>query len=351
LHSLQKILRQAGQPTRVLPFANGTRLLVLPQGGRVLGLFAPGHAGNFFWTHPALATAAGARQLLADPRWPNPGGDRTWLAPTTELFVRDLNRLWDTYREPRDIDPGNYRCVQRHGQLHLINHGRVPLYRSRGTAAVEISKTFTAAPDPLRYERAPDARVRYAGYTTTVTLRVRANPRRTDLGLWPLLQLPPDGEMILPTFHRTAPLTIFGHVPRADLLITDRLVRYRMRSRTSAKLAVRAVATTGRMGYVRTAEDGQTELVIRNFAVNPSGEYVDTPFDDLKDRGYSVQACNVAEANLGRFNEIEHHVPAVHAPGAATTDISQVWAYHGPRTAIERIIRLLLTPANFRLAG
>jgi hypothetical protein len=59
----------------------------------------------------------------------------------------------------------------------------------------------------------------------------------------------------------------------------------------------------------------------------------------------------VAEANLGRFNEIEHHVPAVHAPGAATTDISQVWAYHGPRTAIERIMRLLLTPANFRLAG
>jgi hypothetical protein len=58
LHSLQKILRQAGQPTRVLPFANGTRLLVLPQGGRVLGLYARGQPGNFFWTHPALGTAA-----------------------------------------------------------------------------------------------------------------------------------------------------------------------------------------------------------------------------------------------------------------------------------------------------
>lgn len=346
MHSLTRVLRRVGHSPRVLPLADGTRLVILPQGGRVLGLFASGSSGNFLWTHPALEKTASARQLLADARWPNPGGDRTWVAPTVELFVSDLNRVWDTYREPAAIDPGNFRCVQLNGELCLVNRVRVRLHRSRSTAELEITKTFTDAPDPLRYDGPRDGRVRYAGYTTAVTLHIRANRRRADLALWQLLQLPPGGEMILPAFHRTVPVTIFGRVPRADLRITNGLVRYRMRSHTSAKLAFRAIATTGRVGYVHTSSDGTTELVIRNFAVNPSGEYVDTPFHDLKDRGYSVQACNVAEANLGRFNEIEHHVPAIHAPGAATTDISQVWAYRGPRAAIAGIMRLLLTPAS-----
>jgi len=347
LHSLQKVLRRAGQSTKSLHFPNGTRLLVLPQGGRVLGLYTGDQPDNFFWTHPALGTAAGARELLANPRWPNPGGDRTWLSPSTELFIGDLKRIWETYREPAAVDPGRYRCVVRNGALWLVNRARVQLFRRGGTALVEISKTYAPAPDPLRHERKLDAPVSYAGYTTALSLRVLTNPRHAHLALWPLLQLPPGGEMILPTFHRAPPLTVFGKIPRADMRVTDHLIRYRMHSRTTAKLAVRAVATPGRMGYVRTTANGQAELVIRNFPVNPSGEYVDTPFDDLADLGYAVQACNVAEPTLGDFSEIEHHVPVTSANGA--NEVSQVWAYRGSRASIQKVMHRLLTASNFRL--
>jgi hypothetical protein len=353
LRSLQNVLRQIRQPTRVLRFGDGSRLLILPRGGRVLGLFVSNEPENFFWTHPALGTAPAARQLLSDPRWPNPGGDRTWLAPTTELFIGDMKRIWATYREPATVDPGRYRCISRNGVLELVNRGRVRLFRSGGAALVEIRKSFGPAPDPLRREAARPAGIRYAGYSTRLSLRVLTNPRQVRIGLWPLLQLPPGGEMILPTFHRTQPRTIFGDVPRADLVVDDHLVRYRMHSPTTAKIAVRAVATTGRMGYLRQTARGQAELVVRNFSVNPSGDYLDTPFDDLADRAYAVQACNVAEPTLGHFSEIEHHVPVAPRDSDATVSAeeSQVWAYRGSLSAVRRVIRQLLTGSDFRLSA
>lgn len=49
---------------------------------------------------------------------------------------------------------------------------------------------------------------------------------------------------------------------------------------------------TGRIGYMYPTGD-QWALIIRNFAVNPSGEYIDVAWDDVNDSGYAVQACNL----------------------------------------------------------
>jgi hypothetical protein len=69
------------------------------------------------------------------------------------------------------------------------------------------------------------------------------------------------------------------------------------------------------------------------------------PWDETQDFGYALQACNVS-SGLGNFSELEYHVPAI---GAGTglvrcEDISQTWAFRGDRTAIERIVRQLVTP-------
>ena len=132
--------------------------------------------------------------------------------------------------------------------------------------------------------------------------------------------------MILPTHTRTVPTVIFGKVPRGDVRSEPRCIRYRMRSATTAKIAVHAIRVTGRMGYVRRNSEGGMDLIVRNFYVDPSSEYVDTPFDDESARGDAVQACNVAEKDIGSFSEIEHHSPAIGADtGLKTyTDISQV---------------------------
>jgi len=48
LKNLQKVLRGAGHRPETLAFSDGTRLLVLPHGGKLLGAFAAGSDENFY---------------------------------------------------------------------------------------------------------------------------------------------------------------------------------------------------------------------------------------------------------------------------------------------------------------
>ena len=83
--------------------------------------------------------------------------------------------------------------------------------------------------------------------------------------------------------------------------------------------------------------------MIRNFFVNPSGEYVDVPKNDPDDFGYSINAVNVDSA-LGDFCEMEYHAPAIGRELFRTQgeDISQVWAFRGPRDVIDMICKKIL---------
>ena len=339
-------LKRAGRPVRRLDFATGT-VVVLPQGGRVIGLFPKNSQASFFWTNDALGSVAGIRTLYAESRWPNPGGDRTWLAPTTELFVSDLERFWETWREPVAMDPGDYICRESGGGLHLVNRATLQLRRRGQAVELEIDKSFAPAPDPLRTFPKITEAYAYAGFTTSVTLKMLREPKksRVPIGLWQLLQLPPGGELMVATHSRAKTQVIFGDIPAGHLKREAHCVRYRMQSPTTAKMAIRGVHATGRMGYVRNNDASGWDLVVRNFFVDPSGEYVDTRFDDVNDRGDAVQACNVVEPTIGgSFSEMEHHVPAVGADTGrqSGTDVSQVWAFRGSRRVIGRISESLL---------
>ncbi len=110
-------------------------------------------------------------------------------------------------------------------------------------------------------------------------------------------------------------------------------------SRKSACARFRAPA---RAAYIYEAH-GSWHIVLRNFFVNPSGEYVDAPWTEPNDLGYGVQACNV-NGKWGIFSELEYHIPAIGVPGAParSEDFAQVWAYRGTRAHIARIAKELL---------
>jgi len=252
-HRLFEILKQAGQQPVEYGDPGGSTILILPHGGRVLGLFPPGSDENFYWTHPALESAEAASQLYAGSQWHNSGGERTWLAPEVDFFFPDFP--------------------------------------------------------------------------------------------WHLIQMPPGGELLVPTYRKTEPRIIFGPVPAAELCVGDRLFRWRMCPRGERKISLRAVGVCGRIGYCRPRGDARWDLVVRNILVNPSGQYVDAPWDDLADEGYAVQACGI-DSDLGHFNELEYHVPVVDSvgPSAACEETSQVWAYRGTAEQIQSVLHCLLTP-------
>jgi hypothetical protein len=346
---LLEVLAAAGKPAHVVTNQDGTEVVLLPYGGRVLGLFAKGSEENFYWTHPALRTVATAKAFYAGNDWHNSGGDRTWLAPEVDVFLPDYPSR-DKYFQPRELDPGNYGVSGAGATLRLVNRLTLTLSRSRKQVEFEIAKSLAPAPNPLRHERGGmPADVQYAGYTQHTSLAIVGGDRTSPVGLWNLVQMPHGGELLLPTFSRSEPRLVFGNIPAADLAVDDRLVRYRMRQAGEHKIALRAAAATGRVGYL-FQQGGRWALVIRNFIVNPSGDYVDVPWDDPSDLGYSTQACNV-NSGLGQFSELEYHIPAIggNTGRIRCDDATQVWAFRGPEQSILNITRCLVAGHRFVL--
>jgi len=346
MQTLLDTLNKIGKCPRVHQAPDGSRILILPYGGRVLGLFAPHSEENFYWTHPALESPESATEFYNAQQWHNSGGDRTWLAPEVDFFFPNYPDK-NVYRPPRELDPGNYQIIQNSQREHLVNRATCVLSRLRRPVEVEIAKSFGPAPNPLRHERALEhlANLEYAGYTQYTSLELLAGTRNGDaqVGLWNLLQMPHGGELLIATHVKTEPKVVFGALDPHDLRISDHLVRYRMRASGEQKIGIRAVAAAGRVGYRYPADGGRWALVIRNVFVNPSGTYADVPWDDPEDLGYAIQACNV-NSGLGSFGELEYHVPAI---GRGTgrlrcEDVSQVWAFRGSTEEIDLVARSLL---------
>ncbi len=347
LETLVETLGQVGKPAHVYRSPDGTAVLLLPYGGRVLGLFAPQSGENFYWTHPALQTAATAREFYASSDWHNSGGERTWLAPELDFFFPDYpNR--DRYWQPRQLDPGDYRLISDQRGRRLVNRLECVLSRTKTTVELEITKSISPALNPLRHEfQLKLSGLAYAGYSQETTLTVlacRGDPQ-VQVGLWNLIQMPHGGELLVASCGRAFPAIVFGTVDGQDFAIGDHLACYRMRARGEQKISFRAVTVTGRIGYRYQTPDGSWSLVIRNVSINPSGQYVDVPWDAPDAFGYAVQACNI-HSPLGEFSELEYHAPAI-SPGAGPdfcADVSQVWAFRGSREEINTVVRALLAP-------
>ena len=349
LQDLIATLKAVGKSTELYQTGDGTRVLILPYGGRVLGVFAPGSDENFLWTNSVLNSVESARAYYASDDWQNSGGDRTWLAPELDFFFPkfpdiDIAGYW----QPRGLDPGNYALTRTDQEVKLTNRLSIDAFRSRKRVELEITKSIAAAPNPLRYDaQARSGAVEYAGHTLLTSLKIlNAGPDAVPLvGLWSLTQMPHQGELFVPTYSKTEPRVYFGLVdtPADEVAVNDRLVRFKMRAAGEHKIGIRAAVTTGRIGYIYPTENRHA-LIVRNFSVNPSGEYADVPWTEPEDRGYSTQACSV-NSRWGMFSEMEYHVPAI---GGSTglrhvEDRSQLWAFRGSREDIIKIARALLS--------
>lgn len=341
---LSETLEAVGKPPETWDSTDGTTAMVLPYGGRILGLFAPGDDENFFWTHPSLHDAASAKEFYDGKQWHNSGGERTWLAPEVDFFFPKFPNL-ETYFQQRELDPGFYEASRKNDTLSWVNRATLTMSRTKQKVDLEIAKSLAPALNPLRHDSGEEqSDLKYAGFTLRATLQLRGAGQLPQVGLWHLTQMPHGGDMLVPTFSRSQPKIYMGTISNEDLIVQDHLIRYKMRGKGEHKLGVLATAVTGRVGYIYKAGN-ETSLVIRNFNVNPSGDYIDVPWTETDSFGFAFQACNV-NSYLGEFSEMEYHVPATRPVEgiARSEDESQLWAFRGPETIIRSVARRLLSP-------
>jgi hypothetical protein len=346
LNTITQSLAETGKACELFATSDGTRLLLLPYGARVVGLYAPESAENFFWTNPLLDRGETARLLFANDGWHNTGGDRTWVAPELDTFFRDAT--FQQYWQPRQLDMSDYTVDRAHGGIQLTRKMTLHLSRANCDRNLRLTKWFGPAANPLRCEcdlTAVLAAVQYAGYSQRVVMHSldALGGQSPGVGIWNLVQLPPGGEMIVPLYRRQDPQKCFGDIPADRVNLCDHLLRIQADFSGSHKIAMKAAALCGRTGYLYARGDAWS-LVVRNFFVNPSGHYIDVQRHDMDDFGYAFQMCRVDETDFGSFCEMEYHAPALGAPPdpARCEDVSQLWAFRGPRVAIDAIMHQLL---------
>jgi len=344
---LVDVLSSSGQSPIALQHAHGGSALILPHGGRIIGLFAHPDGENLFWVNPRLATSESAADVLASTVWVNTGGDRIWVGPEVDTHLGDLKDPWGTYLVPREIDPGNYTAISSQDSVDLSIEASLLLSRQHNTCRVRILRSLRLVPNPLRYEPSASAwldQVHYVGYEQSTTLQLLASPHAASaVDIWSILMLPASGWMIVPTLgpatvrdYMQPPVPEYvRHGPRVVLLRIDGARRY--------KIGLRATSLVGRAGYLRQSGDDRWTLVVRNFQVNPSGEYIDPPWDNVSEWGYAFQAYN-DDGGYGRFGELEYHSPGIDGASAETSrcDTSQVWAFEGNQESIYALTDLLL---------
>jgi hypothetical protein len=342
---LVESLRSAGKEPMRLTSAAGHSVLVLPYGGRILGLFSPASNVNFLWTHPALVESQTAREFYGSDRWHNSGGDRTWLAPELDFFFPALPDT-SVYVQPRPLDAGQFRVQTSEAEVLLDTEFKLRAHRPGVELSLRLEKSIRVAADPLRTRHAAElgAELEFAGYQLHTSLHLLgSHPTSAWVGIWNLLQLPGGGELLAPIYERTNPTIFFGDIPENHLQVGERMIRFRMQAPGEQKICIPAIATTGSLGYLHT-DGNQHTLVVRSFTVDPAGAYVDVWSTRPDDDGYAVQACNINTSSLGYFAEMEYHAPAIGGDSGRdhSEDISVVWAYRGPEDKIRRAARLLL---------
>ena len=319
-------------------------LLVLPVGGRVIGLFAEPQGDNFFWVNPALAEANSAKAFLAGTGWLHTGGDRTWLSPEVEFHVGDLADPWGTYAPQRAVDPGEYMTTMLGGKIGMQNRAGAKFLRHRAEAEVEIEKWVHLIANPLRAEPwfGEIAAVSYAGYELNTTLRLTDARGTPPVGLWSLAVVPPTGQMIVPVRGPTEVRDLFQPTGPERLASSQHAIHFLIDGREQHKIGVRPDALTGRGGYLRTVGPQHSTLIVRNFVVDPTGDYIDKPWDGPNEAGMAVQCYNGGD--LGAFGELEYHTPAIGGSSGLDSyrDTSQLWAFSGPTNLVRKIAGHLL---------
>ncbi|MFD2330569.1 DUF6786 family protein [Cohnella sp. GCM10020058] len=332
--ALKSMLDNAGRRSELLADGAGGAIVLLARGARVIGIFPGKDDRNLLWVHPDAANAAD---------W-NTGGDRTWISPELEYFVKSADSFEESYSVPGELDPGRYAMEMQDEDRRADFSQSVSLraYRSETDSRLTIGKTIALEPDPVRLLSASLGHYRYIGYDTTVRICDNDPERSAPAASWSIMQVPAGGAVWIPTYGQAEIFGMFGPIDASDAVANPGLVQFRIDASRRFKGSIKAHDVTGRIAYYR--EEGESaHLLVRSFYPVPSRDYRDAPRHSPDDRGHCVQVYS-DDGTLGSFGELEYHTPVIDKERGerSLTDRSQVWAYSGRADTIAAIRRLLI---------
>lgn len=158
-------------------------ILVLPEYGRVLGMWPHLKADNALWVNPDFLRSL--QVGIKDDEWTSPGGDRLWLAPAEEFLQEG--------RAAPSVDPGKYTLSADRASLLLFNQGEAFALRTEAVIRFRLSRRIRPLFEPDIDSLFGRTWLRRAGWDEELELQVEG-PCSVPMQLWSVAEAPPGSE-------------------------------------------------------------------------------------------------------------------------------------------------------------
>jgi hypothetical protein len=270
LEETVKSLTSLGIAYKVLQTGTDGAALVLPEYGRVLGLWPYWRGENAFWVNPGFfqTLQIGAKQT----EWVSPGGDRMYLCPESEFFIPDEAHPAETYAIPQALDPGSFQASFDKDSFTLENHGDLWAHRSQTRIGFKLTRRIRLYGAKELEDLWGTTYLRQVGYDEETALELKDCP--FPVALWTAVHLEAGGRAVLPLQKYWAEYGLSGFPVRL-LELKDGCASIRAGGGEAIALWLDALESRTRAAYVReNVETGRAVMVLREFQKSDPAEYV-----------------------------------------------------------------------------
>lgn len=201
-----------------------TRLLIIPNGGRILAVSLGSE--NLLWVHPK------PQQCIMSDDW-NLGGIRTWISPERDYFYKNPEEF-NQWFCPIGIDPAFYKIVSKDKTSVTL----VSDIEAKNNATGEILKgLLTKRIDLISTDE--NSKNRYAKIRIHSILQIHND--HTPVALWSILQVPindsKESKVQLPIYVANA-IPYFEPIPEEYLIYNEKNIDFILDGEKELKLGI-----------------------------------------------------------------------------------------------------------------
>ncbi|UCC40365.1 MAG: hypothetical protein JSV96_02625 [Candidatus Aminicenantes bacterium] len=317
--------------------SRGNKFLVVPRfGARILSVSVGGE--NLFWTHPDILKGQ--------------GGQRSWISPEGGAKGFIFKPDWKGNRDFSMLDPGNYKVAifQENEHLALQNAFQTTSNDGKEEYDLTLTREVRHEEDPL--EEDPEfegAKYDFLGIDFVHSLKNNSDAAYDNiLGLWCLIQIPPQGTMIVPVHEVEREAwrdTYFEPIPDEFVKSNPDSFSYYIHGSQRYKVGVRPESAQGLICYFSKTKKEDYFMVFMTFPVKPEGRYVDRPRPEQQTNGDAIQLYSHLEKDALAFGELECQSWALDLkPGGEQAFPIKTYIYKASFDVLQKIGKKLICP-------
>lgn len=337
MNSIISVLKSCQIKHYIFSNNQDNQFLVVPKfGARILAVSVGGE--NLFWTHPDILKGQ--------------GGQRSWVSPEggAKGFIFKSN--WMGNRDFSIMDPGNYKVSFFKENEHLVLHNTFKTASNDGQENYDLTLTREVRheEDPLKDD--PEFKglnYNYLGIDFVHKLKNNGEAIHDRiLGLWCLIQIPPEGTMIVPVHEVKREAwrdTYFEPIPSEYVKANADSFSFYIHGSQRYKVGIRPESSQGIICYLSKAKSGDFFMVFMIFPVKPEGRYVDRPKREQETNGDAIQLYSHLEKAPLAFGELECQSWGLDLqPGAEQAFPIKIYIYKDSLEVLQKIGKKLLCP-------